>query len=97
MAIGRPVLLQVLPPPANLVALLVSAVARLLEVASLTPSDLCTMLLVGGGCMPLVHDSMAWGVGYLAGNAYASERLIMPEGKMCDKLAMLGAAVCGGH
>ena len=95
---GRTVLSPALPPPADLSALLASAIARSLEVASLTPFDLRAMLLVGGGArVPLVRESMARGVGYLAGDAYAGERLIVPEGEMCDELAVLGAAVWGAR
>ena len=45
----------------------------------------------------LVRESMARCVGYLAGDAYANERLIMPEGEMGDELAVLGATVWGSH
>ena len=47
--------------------------------------------------MPLVGDLIAWGVGYLAGDAYAGERSIVLEGEMWDKLDVLGAAVWGGR
>ena len=40
--------------------------------------------------------NMAWGVGYLAGDAYAGEHLIVPEGEMYNELAVLGTAVWGG-
>jgi hypothetical protein len=36
-------------------------------------------------------------VKYLAGDAYTSEHLIMPEGEMGDELAVLGAAVWGSR
>lgn len=47
--------------------------------------------------MPLVRESMARCVGYLAGEAYAVNRLIMPGGEMGDELAVLGAAVWGSR
>jgi hypothetical protein len=36
-------------------------------------------------------------VKYLAGDAYTSEQLIMPEVEMGDELAVLGAAVWGSR
>jgi len=94
----RSVLSDSLPPPVDLSALYASAIARSLEVTSVTPASLRSVLLVGGGArMPLVRESMARCVGYLAGEAYAVKRLIMPGGEMGDELAVLGAAVWGSR
>ncbi|KAL3781376.1 hypothetical protein ACHAW5_003932 [Stephanodiscus triporus] len=94
----RSVLSDSLPPPVDLSALYASAIARSLEVTSVTPASLRSVLLVGGGArMPLVRESMARCVGYLAGEACAVNRLIMPGGEMGDELAVLGAAVWGSR
>jgi hypothetical protein len=76
-----------------------SVIAHTLERTSLnTPFALRAILLVGGGArIPLVRESMTQCVEYLAGDAYTSERLIMPEGEMGNELAVLGAAVWGSR
>jgi molecular chaperone DnaK (HSP70) len=95
---GGSVLSRALPPPADLSTLFASIIARCLENTSQTPLALRAVLLVGGGArMPLVRDSMRGCVGYLAGDTYASKRLIMPEGEMGDELAALGGAVWGSR
>jgi hypothetical protein len=88
-----------LPTPTDLTTLLSSIIAHILERTSLnTPFALRAILLVGGGArIPLVRKSMTQCVEYLAGDAYTSERLIMPEGEMGDELAVLGAAVWGSR
>jgi molecular chaperone DnaK (HSP70) len=93
------VLSSALPPPTDLTTLLSSIIAHILERTSLnTPFALRAILLVGGGArIPLVRESMTQCVKYLAGDAYTSERLIMPEGEMGDELAVLGAAVWGSR
>ncbi|KAL3815456.1 hypothetical protein ACHAXA_008506 [Cyclostephanos tholiformis] len=92
------VLSRALPPPVDLSTLFASAIARSLEVTEQTPHALRAVILVGGGArMPLVRRSMFGSVGYLAGDTYASKRLIMPEGEMGDELGVLGAAVWGSR
>lgn len=93
------VLSSALPPPTDLTSLLSSVIAHTLERTSLnTPFALRAILLVGGGArIPLVRESMTQCVEYLAGDAYTSERLIMPEGEMGNELAVLGAAVWGSR
>ena len=93
------VLSSALPPPTDLATLLASTIDRSLECSSLnTPLALRAILLVGGGeRIPLVRESTARCVGYLAGDAYANEQLIMPEGEMGDELAVLGATVWGSR
>ena len=93
------VLSSALPPPTDLTSLLSSVIAHTLERTSLnTPFALRAILLVGGGArIPLVRESMTQCVDYLAGDAYTSERLIMPEGEMGNELAVLGAAVWGSR
>lgn len=92
------VLSRALPPPTDLSTLFASAIARCLEITAQTPLALRAVLLVGGGArMPLVRESMMGCVGYLAGDTYASKRLIMPEGEMGDELGVLGGALWGSH
>jgi len=91
---------QALPPPTNLSTLFSSAIMSALEQTSHTPHMLRAVLLVGGGArIPLVKNAIREGVGYLAGDAYASggegNRLIIPEGEMGEELGVLGAAVWG--
>lgn len=93
------VLSSALPPPTDLTSLLSSIIAHTLERTSLnTPFALRAILLVGGGArIPLVRESMTQCVEYLAGDAYTSERLIMPDGEMGDELVVLGATVWGSR
>ncbi|KAL7530284.1 hypothetical protein ACHAXR_004923 [Thalassiosira sp. AJA248-18] len=94
---------QALPSPTNLSTLFSSTIMSSLEQTSQTPHMLRAILLVGGGArIPLVREAIKEGVGYLAGEAYASgsggestKRLIMPEGEMGEELGVLGAAVWG--
>ena len=98
------VLSSATPPPTNLATIFSSTIMCALEQTSYTPYMLRAILVVGGGArIPLVRNAMKEGVGYLAGEAYATgsgsggkgKRLIMPEGEMCDELGVLGAAVWG--
>ena len=84
-----------LPKPTDMSTLFSSALASTMENTSQTPQSLRAILLIGGGArIPLVRTALKRAVGLVAGDVFL-ERLVMPEGEMCEELAVLGAALRG--
>lgn len=87
------------PPVTGAASLVTDALSRALQDADCpvsSPFELDAVLLVGGGARsPVFRNGVREGLAALGGEAYAAERLIVPEDELVEELTVLGAALCG--
>ena len=80
----------------NVSSLITSIFFNSMEQAKLNPFALDKVLLIGGGARsPIFQQSVREGLVALGGEAFADDKLVIPEEGIMEELVVLGAAICG--